>query len=65
MYWAEKFNNLCSGKTIKSIREIDMHSANTCMEITFADESKVTMEWDYMYEIIFFNGNDKEHIIEL
>jgi hypothetical protein len=63
MYWVEKFNNLCSGKTIKSIKEIDMHSANTCIEITFTDESKVTMEWDYMYDILFSSGNDKETIM--
>jgi hypothetical protein len=63
MYWIEKFNEICSEKTIKSIKEIDAHSANTCMEILFTDETKVIMEWDYMYEICFCNGNDKEVII--
>jgi hypothetical protein len=63
MYWVEKFNNLCCGKTIKSIIEIDVRSANTCIEITFVDESKVTLEWDYMYDILFSNGNIKEIIM--
>ena len=65
MSWVEKFNNLCVGKTIKSIKELDTHSSNTRLEIAFTDKSKVTMEWDYMYEIEFCNGNNKEQIISI
>ena len=63
MYWVEKFHNLCSGKTIRSIRELDMHSANTRIEIVFTDDSKIELEWDYMYEIAFYNESKDKEII--